>query len=165
MRNPSPTVLALIAVLSLAAPVPGQTPPDSRPSCHLPEPLPATFVEDFTVHFVLNGEAAGDRFGWIGRNAGDCDGDGVADLLISAPFKDIGGPNAGRVYVYSGADQRELYHHDGGPGDFPGIGTRGAGDVNGDGLQDFLITSADSGARGASSGRVFVISAPKLGVE
>jgi len=114
----------------------------------------ATFVEDFPIHYEIVGEAAGDRFGWIGRDAGDCDGDGVSELLISAPFKDIGGAAAGRIYVYSGADGHELYRHDGQPGDYLGIGIDGAGDVNGDGVADQIAGSH----RAQGTGGAFVYS-------
>src|SRR5262245_16986515 len=76
------------------------------------------------------GEAAGDQFGWIGRNAGDCDGDGRADVLLSAPTKAIGGPAAGRIYVYSSHSGKLLFTCDGKPGDQLGMGIETAGDVN-----------------------------------
>lgn len=108
---------------------------------------PATFVEPLVVRRTWNGEAAGDQFGWIGRNAGDCDGDGAADVLVSAPFKEIGGANAGRVYVHSGASGELLFQRDGAPGEAYGIGIEGAGDVDGDGHADVVV-----GASGAAPG-------------
>jgi hypothetical protein len=63
---------------------------DVRFRSFLPLGAKASFVEELEVLHTLDGEAGGDRFGWIGRNAGDTDGDGVADLLISAPFKALG---------------------------------------------------------------------------
>lgn len=114
----------------------------------------ASFVEGFEVLHTLTGEAAGDRFGWIGRNAGDTDGDGVADLLISAPFKDVGGAAAGRVYLYSGRTGKLRFQVDGSPGDQFGIGIERAGDVDGDGVPDQLVGAA--GARG--TGAAYVLS-------
>lgn len=123
---------------------------DPRFAQYLPPVAEATFLEDFTVHYAIHGEAAGDVFGWIGRNAGDCDGDGANDLLISAPYKQIGGANAGRIYVFSGADGSELYRQDGGPGDFLGIGIDGAGDVNGDGVPDQIAGAHQVRTKGAA---------------
>ncbi len=90
------------------------------------------------VHDIL-GESAGDTFGWIARNLGDVDGDGVRDFVTSAPYKAIGGPMAGRVYVYSGKTGRKLFSHDGAPGDYLGAGIEAAGDADGDGVPDVLV--------------------------
>jgi len=94
------------------------------------------------------GETAGDQFGWIGRNAGDCDGDGIADVLLSAPTRAQGGPAAGRVYLYSGKSGALLFTRDGKPGDQLGMGIERAGDVNADGHADVI-----AGAPGAGGGR------------
>ena len=47
------------------------------------------------------GGGSNDQFGWIARSIGDVDRDGVPDFVTSAPTKNLGGQNAGRVYVYS----------------------------------------------------------------
>src|SRR5262245_8848966 len=86
------------------------------------------FEPELRVLHEFVGEAAGDQFGWIGRNAGDCDGDRVNDVLLSAPTKVIGGPGAGRVYVYSGKTAKLLFTHDGQVGDLLGWGIESAGD-------------------------------------
>ena len=44
------------------------------------------------------------------------------------------------------------------PGETLGFDTTGMGDVNGDGVVDFLITSAWSGVNGFQSGRMFILS-------
>lgn len=112
------------------------------------EGLPASFREDVEVLMVIEGEAAGDQFGWIGRNAGDCDGDGVTDLLISAPFKAIEGAEAGRVYGFSGSTGEPLFTHSGQPGDRLGIGIDSAGDVDGDGHADVVAGASGAGGTG-----------------
>ncbi len=114
-------------------------------------PAPAVrplFEPELRVLHEFVGEAAGDQFGWIGRNAGDCDGDGVNDVLLSAPTKAIGGPAAGRVYLYSGKSGKLLFTHDGKPGEQFGLGIESAGDVDGDGRADVFV-----GAPGARGGR------------
>ncbi len=53
--------------------------------------------------FVINGQAAGDFSGFSIANAGDMNGDGLADLLIGAYGSDSGaGTDAGRSYVVFG---------------------------------------------------------------
>ncbi len=77
---------------------------------------------------------------------GDVSGDGLPDYLIGAPLSDpIGGgtmTNTGHAAVVSGATGAPLpgYLYTGGVrGDEFGIGVANAGDVNGDGTNDFVI--------------------------
>ncbi len=49
------------------------------------------FVEPVKILREWDGEAANDQFGWIARNIGDVDGDGVADMVTSAPTSNGGG--------------------------------------------------------------------------
>ncbi|HEV7613952.1 MAG TPA: FG-GAP-like repeat-containing protein [Steroidobacteraceae bacterium] len=108
-----------------------------------PEDFVHPFVEPVTVIREWDGEAAGDQFGWIARVIGDVDGDGVNDFVTSAPTKNLGGENAGRIYVYSGRTGELLWKADGSPGDQLGTGIEAAGDINKDGIPD-VIGSAPS---------------------
>lgn len=114
---------------------------DARLTAFLPKAVPSEelFTEQPRILHTLEGEHFGDVFGWEGRNLGDCDGDAVADFVLSAPWKARGGANAGRVYVYSGKRGALLFQKDGEPGDFLGAGIEAAGDVNGDGHADVLV--------------------------
>lgn len=104
-----------------------------------------SFVEPTRILQRWDGEATNDQFGWIARNIGDVDGDGIADLTTSAPNKTLdGGQNAGRVYAYSGASGKLLWSRDGAAGDLLGQGIEAAGDVDGDGIPDVV-----AGAPGA----------------
>lgn len=94
------------------------------------------FVEPARIIHEWRGEAAGDQFGWIARNIGDVDRDGVADVVTSAPTNARGGAGAGTVYVYSGKTGRALWTATGGAGAQLGIGVEAAGDVDGDGTPD-----------------------------
>lgn len=103
------------------------------------------FVEPTRILREWRGEAGGDQFGWIARNAGDLDGDAVNDVVTSAPTRANGGTSAGRVYAYSGRTGELLWQADGDPGDLLGLGINPARDVNADGIPDVV-----AGAPGAN---------------
>ena len=102
------------------------------------------FVEDVKIIREWRGEAAGDQFGWIARPIGDVDGDGVTDIVTSAPTHGQNGSRAGRVYVYSVGSGKLLWSVDGNPGDELGSGIEALGDADGDGVPD-VIASGPSG--------------------
>ncbi|HVN99483.1 MAG TPA: FG-GAP-like repeat-containing protein [Steroidobacteraceae bacterium] len=103
------------------------------------------FVEPVKIIREWRGEAAGDQFGWIARNIGDVDGDGINDIVTSAPTHGAGNSNAGRIYVYSVGTGRLLWTADGQAGDQLGSGVEAAGDTNRDGIPD-VVASGPAGA-------------------
>ena len=117
---------------------------------------------------TLTGETAGDGFGIGSAEAGDVNRDGFDDLIIGAwqhsgmtSLAGLAGSttSAGKVYLYSGKDgslMKTITCRI--PGDTFGFDATGIGDVDGDGVIDFLLTSAWSGIKGYRSGRVFIIS-------
>ena len=121
-----------------------------RADAHFTELLPRAqdfehpFVEPVKIIREWRGEAAGDQFGWIARPIGDVDGDGVVDIVTSAPTHGEKASHAGRVYVYSVGSGRLLWSADGQPGDELGSGLEGIGDTDGDGIPD-VIASGPSG--------------------
>lgn len=53
---------------------------------------------------------AGEVFGWRVLSAGDINGDGVPDIMVGAPYKDIGTHlSQGEAFMFSGADGSLLY--------------------------------------------------------
>lgn len=117
---------------------------DSRFNALLPSAadFEQPFVEPVKIIREWRGESAGDQFGWIARNVGDVDGDGITDIVTSAPTH---GAHAGRIYVYSVGSGRLLWSADGKPGDELGSGVEGIGDTNGDGIPD-VAASGPSGS-------------------
>jgi len=103
------------------------------------------------------GEAAGDRFGLRVADAGDTNDDGYTDVVVGSDLNDAGGTSAGRAYVYSGDNGSLLYRITGeAAGDFLGIKVSGAGDLNGDGYDDWLVGATGNDAGGPGAGRAYV---------
>ncbi len=116
---------------------------------------------DGTTGFRLDGIDEYDRSGWSVASAGDVNGDGLDDLIVSAYTADPGGnSDAGESYMVFGRasgwgsaldlgalDGTNGFRIDGvAPDDRSGSAVAPAGDVNGDGFADLII-----GAYGADS--------------
>ena len=97
--------------------------------------------------------------GWAVATGSDFDGDGVADIAAGAPCATVAGMvEAGRVFVYSGADGKKLATLSGtAPGQKLGGALSFMPDVSGDGLADLIVGSPGypaprPGGRDARSG-------------
>ncbi|MDQ3090941.1 MAG: FG-GAP-like repeat-containing protein [Actinomycetota bacterium] len=102
----------------------------------------------------------GASFGfWTANLGSDVDEDGVADFVVSSPGQVIDGEKVGQVYVFSGRTG-DLVRTISPPeslgatgrfgGDFGG-NVIGPGDLNGDGIGDFVATASGAfGGRGAA---------------
>jgi Ca2+-binding RTX toxin-like protein len=109
--------------------------------------------------FVIRGaEGLSPRLGWSVSAAGDINGDGYCDLIIGAPFGDLGGNDAGEAFVIYGKaggfgsiDLAALAAADGfriqgdDSADSAGWSVSILSDVNGDGLDDFIIGAPFAG--------------------
>lgn len=96
------------------------------------------FVEEVRVLREWRGEGKGDQFGWIARRVEDVDGDGIHDVVTSAPTWGPEGSQAGRIYLYGGGSGDLLWTVDGSAQDQLGNGVESAGDVNADGIADVV---------------------------
>ena len=111
---------------------------------------------------VLRGEEVGGGYG-PGRGVGDVNGDGHDDLIIAAYTSSIGAPTAGRAYVVSGADGSTLRTITSTVvGDNFGVDALALGDVDGDGLTDFVVTSVGLSFFGLAPGTTYVIAGTPL---
>ncbi|MFL5884522.1 MAG: putative Ig domain-containing protein [Thermoleophilaceae bacterium] len=156
------TVAGIACLLAAAAPA---------ASASLPQQAGAADLASLAPNSVFDGAGSGDRAGTVALDAGDVNGDGLEDTLVTAPYSDpYGRRDAGAAYVVFGSASTSFSF------DLAGIGSRGfridgaasgdhfgwsaepAGDVNGDGLADIVIGARDSRSRGRSqAGSAFVI--------
>jgi hypothetical protein len=128
--------------------------------------------------FQINGEAQDDHSGLSVASAGDVNGDGFADLIIGARNADPNGSNSGASYVVFGkasgfTAELNLSALNGTNGfqingeaalDWSGYSVASAGDVNGDGIDDLLISAREADPNGVlESGASYVVFGTKLG--
>ena len=113
--------------------------------------------------WTAEGDIENAHFGHAVASAGDVNNDGYADILVGAPGYDIdvASPDAGRAYLFlgsasgpspsanwSGASSVDRASY--------GSSVSGAGDVNGDGYDDFLVAASKDDQAALDTGRVFL---------
>ncbi len=111
-------------------------------------------------------EVDDDMAGWAVAGVDDADGDGADDHVVGAPYNDDGGTSAGKVYrgCESSYGLGVTYYswlasYTGeAAGDLAGAALSEAGDVDGDGLGDFLVGAPYSDEAAASAGKVYLVS-------
>ncbi len=105
-------------------------------------------------HAGINGD-------WLGMGvgpAGDFNGDSFADYLISAPRDDVLYADQGTVYLHSGVDGSTLRTFVGGLTDQLGWSLAATGDLDGDGVTDFIFGSPSDSTHSFACGAAFVYS-------
>ncbi|MBL6709105.1 MAG: FG-GAP repeat protein, partial [Pseudomonadales bacterium] len=126
-----------------------------------------------TGGFALYGVSATDQSGHSVSSAGDVNGDGLDDLIVGAYRDDPNGDSSGASFVVFGKTDNtavQLSNVEAGTGGFvingaqagddSGFSVSGAGDVNGDGLDDLIV-----GANGISRAYVVFGKADQTAVE
>ena len=119
----------------------------------------------------LNGQGAADNFGYSVAAAGDFNGDGKPDIVISAPFDDNNGKSAsGSVFIFfNGAEARtgaaDVILEGQSAGDNFGFSVASAGDFNGDGKTDVIVGAPfDDNNVEVDSGSAFIFFGGVTGV-
>ena len=121
-----------------------------------------------TDGFRIDGAAYTDRIGTAVSDAGDMDGDGLDDMILSTPYTDYNDRySSGSTYVVFGKsgygtirlrDFRDPGNTQGfrvdGAYANEGVSGSGAGDVNGDGIPDLIIGNGRVRIRGGGSAYV-----------
>jgi hypothetical protein len=122
--------------------------------------------------FRLDGVGSFDRAGVAVAAAGDINGDGIDDLTIGAYGTNQNGIDSGSTYVVFGRGKAGFssainlsslngstgFRLDGvAPRDYSGQSVSGAGDINGDGVDDLLIGALGADPNGERSGSSYVV--------
>jgi hypothetical protein len=139
-------------------------------------PLLEAFSTDANADAVIVSEPSADieprKFGAAVASAGDVDCDGFDDLLIGDPWaNDLngGGVHSGVAYLFHGplsgtisslqADRNFV----GAPSDQMGDSVAGAGDIDGNGVDDYLIGAPSDSYSDTEAGRTLLVLSQRLG--
>jgi len=124
-----------------------------------------TSLADADASFIA--EAADDYAGFCVSGVGDVNGDGYDDLIIGASRNDEGADDAGQAYLILGKTSGWTMDTSLGDSDASFIGEAewdmagtavcGAGDVNADGYDDFIIAAPWNEEGGDAAGQTYLI--------
>jgi hypothetical protein len=162
------TLVLLIGLISLMTLSPGLAAPDveTSPTDEMPTGGLATIPG-----WSYDSNQAGAQLGSSVSTAGDVNGDGYDDIIVGAPLYSGGATNSGRAYVFYGsptgpsvtpdwtADPPYVNHE----GRFGVVST--AGDVNGDGYDDVMVSLQNYDNGNSDEGAVYVWYGSESGLE
>ncbi|HEY3175328.1 MAG TPA: FG-GAP-like repeat-containing protein [Candidatus Polarisedimenticolia bacterium] len=114
-----------------------------------------------TPDWIAEINQAGASFGWSASTAGDVNGDGYSDLIISARDYDNGQSNEGMAFLYlgsaSGLASSPAWSAEGNQADaLFGFSVSTAGDVNADGYDDVIVGARDYDNGQSDEGRAWL---------
>ncbi len=115
---------------------------------------------------TLSSESSGNVFtGKAVAGVGDVNGDGMHDMLVSAPSVTVSGLQSGRAYLIHGgasladgtvADMAAATLQSGELGAYVGDSLDGAGDFDGDGMDDIVVGAPSSDTVTSNGGAAYV---------
>ncbi len=114
----------------------------------------------FELAYEIRAPPPASVFGESSTAMGDVDGDGVPDFAIGAPADYNFAPATGQVYVYSGKDGSLIWEHAGGYLWAFGRGLASPGDLNGDGINDLVVSEGGCCAYPSGPGRLYFFDGP-----
>lgn len=103
-----------------------------------------------TAAAILQADQANSSFSGDVASAGDVNNDGFADIIVGAPSYDVGGSDSGAAFVFHGGPDgvengtpanADTFLQGNFPNGFFGGVVGGAGDTNGDGYDDAVVTA------------------------
>ncbi|MFN8177215.1 MAG: FG-GAP-like repeat-containing protein [bacterium] len=125
---------------------------------------------DTTADWTVDGDQVDAALGYSLASAGDVNGDGYADVIVGAFFRDAPLTDEGSAFVYlggpSGLSTTPVWVGKGNQaGANFGWSVAGAGDVNGDGYSDVIVGARQYDGAFTDEGRAFVYYGSPAGVD
>ncbi|MFZ5477722.1 MAG: MopE-related protein [Myxococcota bacterium] len=119
---------------------------------------------------TLLGEDPSDYAGYAVQGIGDATGDGTPDFLVGAYGDDVGGSEAGAVYLVSGGLSGSLDLADAtakitgeDASDDLGQALASVGDVTGDGIADYVAGAINDDDGGSNAGAAYLVAGDTVG--